>query len=124
MLNNLQYREAHEEVGLPLDHPGVHTLCILRPFIAWTRSFVLVTPVVALLTDLSVLEDLRAAPGEVDLIYDHPLEALLDPQLSKAEPLVDLNSELWPSGDPFYVGSYITAQVTAADCMAFPELCR
>lgn len=100
-----QYREAFEEVGLPLNHPDVHTLCILRPFIAWTRSFVLVTPIVSLLTDLSVLDTLKAAKGEVDLIYDHPLEAILEPSLSAPEPLVDLNSELWPSEDLYYVGS-------------------
>ncbi|EKM51217.1 uncharacterized protein PHACADRAFT_213085 [Phanerochaete carnosa HHB-10118-sp] len=96
------YREAMEEVGLPLDHPNVHTLCFLRPFIAWTRSFVLVTPVVALLTDPSVLSKLRPAEAEVDLIFDHPLFALLDPSTSKSEPLVALNSELWPSSDPCY----------------------
>lgn len=96
------YREAMEEVGLPLHHPNVHTLCILRPFVAWTRSFVLVTPVVALLTDLSVLSTLRAAEGEVDLIFDHPLSAILEPSLAKGEPLVPLNSEHWPSSDPFY----------------------
>ncbi|GJE93574.1 NUDIX hydrolase domain-like protein [Phanerochaete sordida] len=96
------YREAMEEVGLPLHHPDVHTLCLLRPFIAWTRSFVLVTPVVALLTDLSVLETLTPSPDEVDLIFDHPLAAILEPSLGKGEPLVPLNSELWPSSDPFY----------------------
>ena len=88
---------------MPLDHPAVHTLCLLRPFIAWTRSFVLVTPVVSLLTDPSVVSTLRPAESEVDLIFDHPLAAILDPHLSKSEPLVELNSELWPSSDPFYV---------------------
>lgn len=98
-----QYREAFEEVGLPLGHPDVHTLCTLRPFIAWTRSFVLVTPVVSLLTDLSTLDTLKPAEDEVDLIFDHPLEAILEPALSDSEPLVDLNSELWPSEDKYYV---------------------
>ena len=65
----------------------------------------LVTPVVSLLTDLTVLETLKPAEGEVDLIFDHPLEALLDPCLSASEPLVGLNSELWPSEDEFYVRS-------------------
>ncbi|KIP05054.1 hypothetical protein PHLGIDRAFT_491481, partial [Phlebiopsis gigantea 11061_1 CR5-6] len=96
------YREAYEEVGLPLDHSAVHTLCLLRPFIAWTRSFVLVTPVVSLLTDPSVISTLRAAESEVDLIFDHPLAAILDPHLSNSEPLVELSSELWPSSDLFY----------------------
>lgn len=97
----LQYREAFEEVGLPQQHPAVHTLCLLRPFFATPR--LLVTPVVALLTDTSVLEQLKPAPGEVDQIFDHPLEAVLDPHLSAHENLVALNSERWPSSDEFYV---------------------
>lgn len=114
-----KYREAIEEVGLPLDHPDVQTLCLLRPFIAWTRSFVLVTPVVALLTDLSILSELRPAEGEVDLIFDHLLSAILDPSMSKSEPLVALNSELWPSSDHFYVS---TACLTASDSSDSPWL--
>ncbi len=70
---------------------------------AWTRSLVLVTPVVSLLTDLSVLEHLHPCEGEVDLIFDHPLEAILEPSLSVNEPLVPLNSELWPSDIEYYV---------------------
>ena len=42
-------------------------------------------------------------PGEVDVIFDHPMEALLDPHLSASEPLVELNSEHWPSDAEFYV---------------------
>lgn len=96
------YREAFEEVGLPLNHPDIHTLCFLHPFIAWTRSLILVTPIVSLLTDLSVIETLQPAECEVDLIFDHPLEAILKPSISASEPLVDLNSELWPSDNEFY----------------------
>lgn len=81
----------------------MHTLCLLRPFVAWTRSLVLVTPVVALLTDLSILENLKPCQGEVDLIFDHPLEAVLEPSLSALEPLVPLNSDLWPSDIEYYV---------------------
>lgn len=106
----MQYREAFEEVGLPLNHPAVHTLCLLRPFIAWTRSFVLVTPVVSILTDASVISTLRPAEAEVDLIFSHPLRAILEPQLSKSEPLVELNSELWPSTDPFYASFIASSQ--------------
>lgn len=97
----VQYREAFEEVGLPLDNPNIRTLCVLRPFIAYTR--LLVSPVVALLTDLSLLDNLAPAQGEVDVIFDHPLEAILDPSLSAGEDLVDINSELWPSNEEFYV---------------------
>ncbi|KIP11044.1 hypothetical protein PHLGIDRAFT_64468 [Phlebiopsis gigantea 11061_1 CR5-6] len=94
------YREAFEEVGLPLDNPNIHTLCVLRPFVAYTK--LLVSPVVALLTDLSLLDNLVPAQGEVDVIFDHPLEAFLEPSLSAGENLVDINSELWPSNESFY----------------------
>ena len=61
------------------------------------------TPVVAVLTDLSVLDELKPSAGEVDLIFDHPLEAILDPSLSASERLVAINSEQWPSDAEFYV---------------------
>ncbi|KAH9955802.1 hypothetical protein BGW80DRAFT_1466773 [Lactifluus volemus] len=86
--------EANEEVALPLYSPHVHTLCTLDPFVS--RYMVVVTPVVAFLDDLSVLEELRAAPGEVAHIFDHPLEALLDLELVRKEELVLLGSEHWP----------------------------
>ena len=92
----LQFREANEEVGLPLRSPHVHTLCTLEPFVSQYR--VMVTPVIAFLDDVGVLDGLRAAPGEVARIFDHPLEALLDPELVREEetPLVPLGSEDWP----------------------------
>lgn len=86
---------------MPLNNPTIHTLCVLRPFVAYTR--LLVSPVVALLTDLSLLDNLVPAQGEVDVIFDHPLEAILEPSLSTGENLVDINSELWPSNELFYV---------------------
>lgn len=94
------YREAFEEVALPLQHPSIHTLCVLRPFIAYTR--LLVTPVVAFLSDHTVLDDLVPSAGEVDVIFDHPLEALLDPHLSAQENLVEIGSELWPYEEQYY----------------------
>lgn len=84
-----------------MKHPAIHMLCVLRPFFALTR--LLVTPVVAVLTDISVLESLHPSVGEVDVIFDHPLEAILDPSLSVSEDLVALNSEQWPSDAEFYV---------------------
>ena len=72
-------------------------LCTLEPFVSTNR--VLVTPVIAFLDDISVLEELRAAPGEVARIFDHPLEAFLDPELLRdsEEKLVPLGSEeIWP----------------------------
>ena len=62
----------------------------------------LVSPVVALLTDLAVLDNLVPSQGEVDVIFDHPLEALLDPELSAQEDLVEVGSELWPYEEQFY----------------------
>ncbi|KAI0090207.1 NUDIX hydrolase domain-like protein [Irpex rosettiformis] len=94
------YREANEEVGLPLDSPDIHTLCVLRQFISASR--LLVTPVVALLTDLSILNNLIPSEGEVAAIFDHPLEAILDPTLSADEKLVAIQSEHWPSDAEFY----------------------
>jgi len=88
------YREAYEEVALPLDCPHIHTICILEPFLS--KYKLLVTPVIALLTDLSVLDNLKASDAEVDHIFDHPLEALLDPTLASKEPLVAIGSEDWP----------------------------
>lgn len=84
-----------------MDHPSIHTLCTLRPFVALSR--LLVTPVVALLTDVSVLEKLSPSKGEVDVIFDHQLEAMLEPPLSAQGQLVAINSELWPSEAEFYV---------------------
>jgi len=52
--------------------------------------------VIALLTDLSVLDGLKASEAEVDRIFDHPLEATLDPAIVSTEPLVAIGSEDWP----------------------------
>ncbi|CAL1715944.1 unnamed protein product [Somion occarium] len=87
------YREANEEVGLPLDSPHIHTVCLLRPYTSSSR--LLVTPVVALLTDTSILRNLTRCEDEVDRIFDHPLEAMLDPSLASEEPLVKKGSEDW-----------------------------
>ena len=96
-----QFREANEEVALPLHSPHVHTLCTLEPFVSQYK--VVVTPVVALLDDVSILDGLRASPGEVAHIFDHPLEALLDPELARSEKLVPVGSEDWPYEEELYV---------------------
>lgn len=88
------FREANEEVAFPLHSPRVHTLCTFDPFVSQHK--VVVTPVVALLDDVSILDGLHAAPGEVAHIFDHPLEALLDPELARDEKLVPVGSEDWP----------------------------
>ncbi|KAJ6487704.1 NUDIX hydrolase domain-like protein, partial [Mycena sanguinolenta] len=80
------YREAHEEVALPLNSPLIRTLGTLRPFVS--LHGLIVTPVVALLADPSIISTLKAAEAEVAGIFTHPLEAILDPTLSRKEPLV------------------------------------
>ncbi|KAI0749861.1 NUDIX hydrolase domain-like protein [Daedaleopsis nitida] len=99
------YREAHEEVGLPRHFAHAHTVCTLRPYIA--SSKLLVTPVVSLLTDLSVLDTLVPSPGEVDRIFEHPLEAVLDPPLAAKENLAPKGSEDWVYEDDFHCFSDI-----------------
>ncbi|KAI0784450.1 NUDIX hydrolase domain-like protein [Abortiporus biennis] len=94
------YREAFEEVGLPLQSPQMHTICVLRPFISSAK--LLVTPVVSLLTNLSLLDNLKRSESEVDRIFDHPLEAILDPSIVAKEPLVEKGSEDWPYDTELY----------------------
>jgi hypothetical protein len=84
-----------------LDSPHVHTLCTLEPCVSQFK--VVVTPVVAYLDDVSVLDALHAAPGEVARIFDHPLEALLDPELAREEGLVPIGSDDWPYQEELHV---------------------
>lgn len=113
----MQLREAHEEVGLPLDSPHVHQLCVLRPFLSVSQ--LLVVPVVALLTNLDVLADLVPCVEEVDHIFDHPLEAILDPSLMAAavatdeEPLVVKGTKHWPYPQDFYVSPVLVLDRSA-----------
>jgi coenzyme A diphosphatase NUDT7 len=97
----LKYREAFEEVALPIDCPDIHTIGCLEPLFSSSRM--VVTPVVAVLTDLTVLDGLKASAGEVAKIFDHPLQALLDPRLAKDEPLVHKATENWPYDPEFHV---------------------
>ncbi|TFK19117.1 hypothetical protein FA15DRAFT_727411 [Coprinopsis marcescibilis] len=97
-------REAEEEVSLPIDSPYVRPLVVLQPHISLHRLFV--TPVIALLTNTSVLKDLKASEKEVAKIFSYPLEAILDP--SKAhltENLVDVGSDDWIYKDDYYNSS-------------------
>ena len=96
-----KYREAHEEVGLPLDCPSIYTLGPLDPFISLHK--ILVTPVIAFLSNPEILSSLKAAQAEVSHIFTHPLEAILDPNLAKCESLVDIGSEDWPYESELYV---------------------
>lgn len=74
-----------------------------------------VTPVVAFLTDLSVLDSLKPNPGEVDEIFDHPLEAILSPELvetigaSETKPLSEYGSAKWPYQPQYHVNYSVLA---------------
>ncbi|KAJ1307629.1 hypothetical protein OPQ81_001725 [Rhizoctonia solani] len=93
-------REAHEEIGLPTPSPAVHILGLLSPFISYYR--LAVTPVIAFLSDLTLLDHLKPNPDEVDEIFDHPLEAILSPELvaslapDPGRPLSKSGSAQWP----------------------------
>lgn len=67
----------------------------------------LVTPVVALLSNLAILDNLKPGDGEVAEIFDHPLQAVLDPSLAKDEPLVLPGSEHWPYDAEYQVRWFI-----------------
>ncbi|KIM40589.1 hypothetical protein M413DRAFT_28396 [Hebeloma cylindrosporum] len=94
------YREAHEEVALPLDCPSIYTLGPLDPFISLHK--LLVTPIIAFLSNPEIISSLRASQGEVSHIFSHPLEAILDPSIAKHEPLVEIGSEDWPYESEVY----------------------
>ncbi|KJA19490.1 hypothetical protein HYPSUDRAFT_69235 [Hypholoma sublateritium FD-334 SS-4] len=94
------YREAFEEVGLPLDCPYVHTLGTLHPFISLHK--ILVTPILALLSKPELVGLLEPSPHEVSCIFSHPLEAILEPGIVKFDPLTEIGSENWPYESEVY----------------------
>lgn len=73
----------------------------LPPFIS--VKGLIVTPTVALLTDPSVLNTLVPCQDEVDLIFDHPLKAFLDPTIVARENLAPIGSEQWVWETELYV---------------------
>ncbi|KAF7300718.1 Nudix hydrolase domain-containing protein [Mycena chlorophos] len=81
------FREAHEEVALPLDSPHIHVLATAPPFISLHK--LVVTPILAYLTDPDLIASLKPSPDEVAAIFTHPLEAILDPELAAKENLVE-----------------------------------
>ena len=98
---SIQYREALEETALDIKSPHLRTVTTLPPFIS-VKGLV-VTPTVALLTDPSVLNTLVPCQDEVDLIFDHPLKAFLDPTIVARENLAPIGSEQWVWETEFYV---------------------
>lgn len=105
LIVHFQFREAQEEVSLPRDCPHIQTLCLLDPHISLHK--LVVTPVVAFLSNPAVLDTLVASEGEVAHIFSHPLEAFLDPTIVKDEPLVPIGSEDWIYDTQFHVGSFL-----------------
>jgi len=100
-------REAYEEVGLPLDCPVVHPTCILRPFVSLYG--LLVSPIVCFLSDASIVDNLVASESEVERMFEHPLEAILNPSILQEELgadsrslLAQKGSEDWPYEDEFH----------------------
>ncbi|KAF9779282.1 NUDIX hydrolase domain-like protein, partial [Thelephora terrestris] len=87
------YREAFEEIALDTTSPHLRTIITLPPFISSKK--VIVTPTIALLRDPSVLDTLVPSPAEVDLIFDHPVKAFLDPTIASGEHLAPMGSEQW-----------------------------
>ncbi|CAE6494092.1 unnamed protein product [Rhizoctonia solani] len=98
--------EAHEEIGLPTPNPAVHIIAVLTPFLSLYR--LAVTPVVAFLSDLTLLDHLTPNPDEVDEIFDHPLEAILSPELAASlaprpeRPLSARGSAQWPYEEEYH----------------------
>lgn len=58
---------------------------------------------VALLTEPSIIESLVPSPGEVDRIFNHPLEAVLDLSIASKEELSPKGSTDWPYEEELYV---------------------
>ncbi|KLO08787.1 hypothetical protein SCHPADRAFT_858627 [Schizopora paradoxa] len=101
-------REAYEEVGLPLDYQKIHPLCILRPFVSLYG--LLVSPVVCFLSDASLVDNLVASESEVERIFEHPLEAIINPNILNEEGssevaqslLAEKGSDDWPYADDLH----------------------
>jgi hypothetical protein len=68
-----------------------------------------VTPVIAFLSDLALLDHLKPNPEEVEEIFDHPLEAILSPELAATlaprpgRPLSECGSEKWRYEPEYHV---------------------
>ena len=73
--------------------PHLRTVITLPPFVSQKK--LIVTPTIALLTDPSVLDTLVPSQAEVDLIFNHPVEAFLDPTIVSGEDLAPIGSERW-----------------------------
>lgn len=72
----------------------------------------LVTPVVMFLEDPSIVANLSLSV-EVDRIFSHPLEAILDPSLAEDEILSRKGTEDWPYEEELYVSNVSNSQIIA-----------
>ena len=92
-----------------MNSSSIHTLCYLPPFVSLWK--LIVTPVVAYLSDLTLLNDLKAQEVEVDQIFDHPLEMFLDPSLNDGEQLSEYGGENWPYKGELHVRHSLTPNI-------------
>ncbi|KAG8752049.1 hypothetical protein FRC14_007404 [Serendipita sp. 396] len=101
-------REAYEECGLDPSSSSLHLISQLPPFLSQWK--LLVTPVVVFIDNAACVDDLKPGVGEVDRIFSHPLEAVLDPSLvlTLNEPLSEKGSEDWPYVEELYATSDTT----------------
>ena len=107
-----QYREAFEETALDITSPHLRTVITLPPFLSVKK--LIVTPIIGVLTDPSVLNTLVPSQDEVDLIFDHPVKAFLDPTVAAGENLAPIGSEQWMWASELHVWSHRFAK--------FPEM--
>lgn len=73
-------REAHEEIGLEPSH--VNIVNVLEPFLS--KHLLTVTPVVGVLVEHHKFEP-RPNPGEVDAVFDVPLDMFLKDERHRTE---------------------------------------
>ena len=89
--------------------PLTFNLTLLRPFMS--KYHLVVTPLVALLNPAhtSVLSHLVPHPGEVERIFHHPLECVLDPGMlsCKQDDLAEKGGEDWPYEEDLYVSCFL-----------------
>ncbi|CAG7855145.1 SubName: Full=Related to coenzyme A diphosphatase {ECO:0000313/EMBL:CCA68904.1} [Serendipita indica DSM 11827] len=100
-------REAHEECGLDPKSPALHYIGQLPPYLSQWK--LVVTPVLFFLDDPSVLASLVPCTQEVDRIFTHPLQAILDPELASDEVLSRKGSDDWPYEEELYASRNLLA---------------
>ena len=92
-----------------MDCQEIHPLSIFRPFVSLYG--LLVSPVVCFLSDASIIDDLVASESEVERIFEHPLEAIINPKILEEDIANDVSQMLlaekgsddWPYADELHV---------------------